>query len=110
MGALPVPPPPTPMPHNFYNYMTAVPHGIQNEASYVQDYSGVLPYTPPSEAFHHGKTQYEVRLSHDQLQKLISAMSSPKEHETPGTVSTEAMPPPPLPAHAVAAKSGFMDG
>lgn len=110
MSALPVPPPPTPILQNFYNFLSSAPNGIQNEASYVQPYSGVLPYTTMSDAFHNAKAQYEVRLPNNQLQKLILAMSSPKEQEMSGTASTQAMPPPPLPAHALAAKIGAIDG
>lgn len=54
------------------------------------------------------RTQLEIRLPSDQLQKLIFAMSPSKQVETQSTDSTQ-MPPPPLPFHALAAKASDPD-
>lgn len=51
--------------------------------------------------------QLQVRLPSDQLQKLISALKSGTQHETRNPSHSQAMPPPPLPPHALAAKGGF---
>lgn len=51
--------------------------------------------------------QLQVRLPSDQLQKLISALKSGTQHETQNPSHSQAMPPPPLPPHALAAKGAF---
>jgi hypothetical protein len=66
----------------------------------LTDAFGSLALPSVTEAHRQQKTQLEIRLPSDQLQKLILAMSSPKQQES------MSMPPPPLPLHALAAKGG----
>ena len=116
MRGLPVPPPPTPVMNN-YNYalQTGSPQEVYDSGHHdphMTDFvngreltdafgSLALPALPPvNESPRQQKTQIEVRFPSDQLQKLILAMSSPKQQES------ISMPPPPLPLHALAAKGG----
>lgn len=114
MRGLPIPPPPTPAMSN-YNYalQTGNPQMIYDSSHQgphmtdfvngreLTDAFGSLALPSVSEAHRQQKTQLEIRLPSDQLQKLILAMSSPKQQE-----KTMSMPPPPLPLHAIAAKGG----
>ena len=113
MRGLPMPPPPTPVMSN-YNYalQTGNPpmmydgsHHGPHMTDFVNgreltDAFGSLALPSVTEAHRQQKTQLEIRLPGDQLQKLILAMSSPKQQES------MSMPPPPLPLHALAAKGG----
>lgn len=118
MHGFPIPPPPTPA-LGQYNFRGLQPGDTRG--NYDTDFhSKTMPGPPndqePANGFgslslpsinespRHANTQLEVRLPSDQLQKLIYAMSSPKEREIHFTDPALAMPPPPLPAHALAAK------
>jgi len=112
MRGLPMPPP-TPVVSN-YNYALQtgnqhVVHDSNHQGPHMTDFVngrefmdafGSLALPSVDEALRQQKTKIEVRLPSDQLQKLILAMSSPKQQET------MSMPPPPLPPHALAAKGG----
>jgi hypothetical protein len=113
MRGLPIPPPPTPVMSN-YNYalQTGNPQMMYDGGHHgphmtdfvngreLTDAFGSLALPSVTEAHRQQKTQLEIRLPSDQLQKLILAMSSPKQQES------MSMPPPPLPLHALAAKGG----
>jgi hypothetical protein len=113
MRGLPIPPPPTPVMSN-YNYalQTGNPQMMYDSSHHgphmtdfvngreLTDAFGSLALPSVNESHRQQKTQLEIRLPSDQLQKLILAMSSPKQQET------MSMPPPPLPPHAIAAKGG----
>jgi hypothetical protein len=113
MRGLPIPPPPTPVMSNYnYTLQTGNPQTMYDSAHHgphmtdfvngreLTDAFGSLALPSVNEAHREQKTQLEIRLPSDQLQKLILAMSSPKQQES------MSMPPPPLPLHALAAKGG----
>lgn len=113
MRGLPIPPPPTPV-MSSYNYalqagspqmMYDSSHHGPHMTEFVSgreltDAFGSLALPSVNESLRQQKTQVEIRLPSDQLQKLILAMGLPKQQET------MSMPPPPLPLHALAAKGG----
>lgn len=75
----------------------------------LSDYSespGASGSSPTKSAPRNRKSQLEVRLPSDQLQQLIHAINTPQNQETQTMTPGQAMPPPPLPAHARAAKAG----
>lgn len=121
MKGMPAPPPPTPILGGLANFRSdsndsAGDHEMNSRSTsaYSQDVpyhfgqqisNGLLPM--PLGSMHdytqYQKKQLEVRLPSDQLQKLISAMTSGTKNESlPGI--DMSMPPPPLPQRAVAAR------
>jgi hypothetical protein len=119
MRGMPMPPPPTPAlsQYDFHTLQPGTMQGYHNSAINGQAFSdtisgqelqnafGSMP--PPSlyDPSRGMRTQLEIRLPSDQLQKLILAMSPSKQAETQMSDATQ-MPPPPLPLHALVAKAG----
>jgi hypothetical protein len=123
MRGLPMPPPPTPAlgHYDIYHAMQAGnPQCFHNAATNgsafsdtisgheLQNAFGSVAFPYLNESSRGTRTQLEIRLPSDQLQKLISAISPSKQTGTQSTDSTQ-MPPPPLPLHALAAKAGGSD-
>lgn len=119
MRGMPMPPPPTPAMGHFDPQALQVAHmqslhDIGASGPYLSDLVhgqeplnalGHTALSHTNEGHRQPKTQLEVRLPSDQLQKLILALSPPKPAETQSSDFTQ-MPPPPLPLHALAAKAG----
>ncbi|KAM0720165.1 hypothetical protein Q7P37_004301 [Cladosporium fusiforme] len=69
---------------------------------------GSMPLPPINNYAQAMNPHLQVRLPSDQLQKLISALKTPNQHETQHPSHMQAMPPPPLPPHALAARGGLV--
>lgn len=118
MRGLPMPPPPTPaMGHYDFHALQAgntqsLPNAAVDGPAFSDTISGhelhnafgSVAFPSLHESPRGLRTQLEIRLPSDQLQKLIVAMSPSKQIETQSADSTQ-MPPPPLPFHALAAKA-----
>jgi hypothetical protein len=123
MCGIPMPPPPTPaLGHYDFHTLQAIGNmqGFRDAAvngptltesvsgHELQNIFGSVAIPPLHEPYRGQRTQLEVRLPSDQLQKLIVAMSLSRQTETQSTDATQ-MPPPPLPLHALVAKAGVTD-
>lgn len=121
MHGLPMPPPPTPAlgHYDFHSLQAASMQGYHNaivngpasdtiSGHELQNPFGSMPLSSLHDSHRGQRTQLEIRLPSDQLQKLIFAMSPSKQAETNLTGYTQ-MPPPPLPLHALVAKAGETD-
>jgi len=123
MCGIPMPPPPTPaLGHydlhalqaignmqGFHDAATNGPTLTESVSGHeLQNIFGSVALPSLHEPYRQQRTQLEIRLPSDQLQKLIVAMSPSKQTETQSTGSAQ-MPPPPLPLHALVAKAGETD-
>jgi hypothetical protein len=116
MHGLPMPPTPALSQYDFHNLQPGTMQGYHNTAINGQAFSdtisgqelqnafGSMPIPSLYDPSRGMRTQLEIRLPSDQLQKLIVAMSPSKQTETQITDSTQ-MPPPPLPLHTLVAKA-----
>lgn len=122
MCGIPMPPPPTPAlgQYDFHALQGSNMHGFHDTSIHgptltdavsgheLQNIFGSVALPSLHDPYRGQRTQLEIRLPSDQLQKLIVAMSPSKQTETQSTRSTQ-MPPPPLPLHALVAKAGETD-
>lgn len=122
MCGIPMPPPPTPAlgHYDFHALQGSNMHGFHDTSIHgptltdavsgheLQNIFGSVALPSLHDPYRGQRTQLEIRLPSDQLQKLIVAMSPSKQSETQSTSSTQ-MPPPPLPLHALVAKAGETD-
>ena len=123
MGGIPMPPPPTPVVGHYDYYQTLQAGNLQGfhdsaisnptlsdtiTGHELQHAFGSMALPSYHEPYCGQRTQLEIRLPSDQLQKLIHAMSPSKQTETHLTGSAQ-MPPPPLPLHALVAKANETD-
>jgi hypothetical protein len=118
MRGMPMPPPPTPAlsHYDLHALQHGTMQGYNNTAINGQSFSDTVSGQELQNAFgsmslpslydpsRGMRTQLEIRLPSDQLQKLIVAMSPSKQTEMQMTDASQ-MPPPPLPLHALVAKA-----
>lgn len=113
-GAMPAPPPSTPVvglygsrggpmqdDNSCYDLGSRSSSEYNSSSATFQDKPPAYPGIAAEPAY---RRQLEIRLPSDQLQKIISAVSPPRESQR--IYPASSMPPPPLPLHALAARQG----